>query len=258
MMPRPPRPLPGSAPVLLVQSSAPPRALARRALSTRLIRARGFTLLEVLVSLAILAFGLLGVAGLQVAGLRNSHNSDSRTTALFLAYEIIDRIHANHYSCQQNTVVPVSTATGFSGDCYDWTLTPAAYNGFATTVPASGTCFGAAANCASTNNASQLATFDLWDWEQRVATMLPRGEAVVCNDSTPSDGAPSWVSGGGPSSNGYKCDGLAKAANACATCGAVAPVLTVKVWWDERLKNNGTVAADAANTYRRLYLTFQP
>jgi len=216
---------------------------------------RGFTLLEVLVSLAILAFGLLGVAGLQMAGMRNSHNADSRGTALYLAYDIIDRVRVNRYSCLQGSTTPVAPAPGFPGDCYDLVSSAAHYP-----TPTGGTpvnfvtpavtCFGRNANCTP----DQLATSELWNWQQRVAALLPRGEAVVCNDSSPADGEPSWVHGRTPGAALYGCDGHAVPAKTCAGCPALAPTLTVKVFWDDRLQNS---TADTT-TFRRLYLSFQP
>lgn len=58
-------------------------------------RARGFTLVEALVALLALSIGLLGVAGLQLAGLRNNMSSSWRTQATYLSYDILDRMRAN-------------------------------------------------------------------------------------------------------------------------------------------------------------------
>ncbi len=55
----------------------------------------GFSLLEVLVALLILSVGLLGLAGLQVLGLRHTGNAYFRTQATLLANEMVERIHAN-------------------------------------------------------------------------------------------------------------------------------------------------------------------
>jgi type IV pilus assembly protein PilV len=55
----------------------------------------GFTLVEVLVSLAILSFGLLGLAMLQLEGTKNNTDAYFRTQASLLAYDIMDRIRAN-------------------------------------------------------------------------------------------------------------------------------------------------------------------
>lgn len=64
-------------------------------LLTRRGKSGGFTLLEVLVSVLILAVGLLGMAGLQVTGLRSAHSAYLRTQASLLAYDIADSMRAN-------------------------------------------------------------------------------------------------------------------------------------------------------------------
>ncbi|MGD8206789.1 MAG: prepilin-type N-terminal cleavage/methylation domain-containing protein, partial [Thiohalocapsa sp.] len=48
-------------------------------------RERGFTLMEVLITSVILAVGLLGVAGLQLAGMRSSNSALMRTQASIAA-----------------------------------------------------------------------------------------------------------------------------------------------------------------------------
>ncbi|MDJ0653996.1 MAG: type IV pilus modification protein PilV [Xanthomonadales bacterium] len=58
-------------------------------------RQRGVTLIEVLVALLILSFGLLGLAGLQGISLRNNFNAYQRTQATNVSYELLDRIRAN-------------------------------------------------------------------------------------------------------------------------------------------------------------------
>lgn len=58
-------------------------------------RTRGFSLLEMLVALLILSFGLLGIAGLQATSLRNNTAAYMRTQANFLAYDMVDRMRAN-------------------------------------------------------------------------------------------------------------------------------------------------------------------
>jgi type IV pilus assembly protein PilV len=55
----------------------------------------GFTLIEVLVSLLILAIGLLGVAALQFRGLQYNHDAYMRSQINVLAYDIADRIRLN-------------------------------------------------------------------------------------------------------------------------------------------------------------------
>ncbi len=55
----------------------------------------GFSLIEVLVALVVMAVGLLGIAGLYVEGLRAGRTSVYRSAAITLAGDMADRIRAN-------------------------------------------------------------------------------------------------------------------------------------------------------------------
>jgi type IV pilus assembly protein PilV len=55
----------------------------------------GFTLIEVLVAVIILAIGLLGLANLQTLSIRNNLSAYLRTQATWLADNIISRIRSN-------------------------------------------------------------------------------------------------------------------------------------------------------------------
>lgn len=56
---------------------------------------RGFTLVEMLVALLVLSVGLLGIAGMQLASLRNTQGAYVRSQASILAYDITERMRAN-------------------------------------------------------------------------------------------------------------------------------------------------------------------
>ncbi|MEH6415414.1 type IV pilus modification protein PilV [Pseudomonas sp. CGJS7] len=58
-------------------------------------RQRGLSLLEVLISLLVMAVGLLGLAMLQVTNLRLTQSANNRTVANNLAYEMMDNIRSN-------------------------------------------------------------------------------------------------------------------------------------------------------------------
>lgn len=65
---------------------------------SKLHRARtqsGATLLEVLVSMVVISFGILGHAGLQTASLKVNQESLMRSQATNMAYEVLDRMRAN-------------------------------------------------------------------------------------------------------------------------------------------------------------------
>lgn len=79
-------------------------------------RQRGFYLLEVLVSLLVLAIGLLGIAALQAQGLRNNHDAYTRSQATMLAYDIIDRMRANRANVAQYAQDPGGIDAGLPCD----------------------------------------------------------------------------------------------------------------------------------------------
>jgi len=72
----------------------------------RRVRARGFTLIEALVALIVLSIGLLGIAGMQISGLRANQSAASRTQASYLADDIADRMRAN-YTAARNGELPL-------------------------------------------------------------------------------------------------------------------------------------------------------
>lgn len=58
-------------------------------------RQTGMTLIEVLVSVLILAIGLLGAAAIQLNALKYTDSSTMSSQASFIAYDMMDRIRAN-------------------------------------------------------------------------------------------------------------------------------------------------------------------
>src|SRR3569833_1611906 len=56
---------------------------------------QGFSLFEVLVTVVVVGIGLLGLAGLQFAGLRASNQAQDATYATQLALEVAERKRAN-------------------------------------------------------------------------------------------------------------------------------------------------------------------
>lgn len=56
---------------------------------------RGFTMIEVLVAVLILAIGLLGVAGVQLVSMQQTANSTLRSEASMYAQTVAERLRAN-------------------------------------------------------------------------------------------------------------------------------------------------------------------
>ncbi len=106
----------------------------------------GFTLIEVLVTLVILMFGLLGIAGLMAKGQKASFEAYQRQSALSVANDMVERIRLNP---AQSTVYVAAAAPGTPIG------TDARYQ--------SG---GYAPNCgAATCTAAELAAYDLALWD---------------------------------------------------------------------------------------------
>ena len=125
---------------------------------------RGFTLIEILVAFLILSVGLIGLAGLQLTGVKNTREAYHRTQATVLAADIMDRMRAN-----------LEQAEG------------AGYNGVVSGEVVT-SCF-ASGGC----NAADMAKNDIAEWRNAVANTLPAGDAIVCLDSSPFDGDSSAV-----------------------------------------------------------------
>lgn len=88
-----------------------------RTLSTQ----SGFNLIEVLIALVVLCIGLLGVAALQIQGVRFNHGSYSRSQAVMLANDYAERMYANVPGVNAFNYAPFSsdgTVTGTTAvDC---------------------------------------------------------------------------------------------------------------------------------------------
>jgi type IV pilus assembly protein PilV len=117
-------------------------------------RHHGFGLIEVLVTLVILAFGLLGVAGLQASALRSTVESGSRGMAERLRLEPLQLNAYVNAAANDQSAVDSSACYGNTG------------------------CSGAARVNAAVG-----------EWQRQLALRLPGGEGIACRDATPQDGA---------------------------------------------------------------------
>jgi type IV pilus assembly protein PilV len=106
---------------------------------------RGFTLVEVLAAIFILALAASGVAVMQLHALRTAQHSAYQSAALQLAIELAELLRAE--------AQPVLYQ-------FDY-------------------------NAATPSVACTQTGCDLAAWKQRVADALPRARVVVCTDSTP-------------------------------------------------------------------------
>jgi len=113
-------------------------------------RQSGFSLIEVMIAILVLAFGLLGFALLQTMNVRFTKSAQQRTVATNLAYELVDVMRSQR-----------SQASFYNG------ITYASFSGV--TTPTGG--------CARASAATPAANITRWKCEVRKA--LPGGDADV-------------------------------------------------------------------------------
>ena len=137
-------------------------------------REAGFTMVEVLVALVVLAIGLLGIAALYLNSLQSGRTAIYRTQAVNLAADLADRIRANR-TAQNAYATAFADAEAEVAGCY--------------------TTFG----CID----SDLASTDLARWKATLAQLLPNGAGQVAFTAPVGAGEPAtyvitvrWVEAG--------------------------------------------------------------
>jgi type IV pilus assembly protein PilV len=83
---------------------------------------RGFTLIEVLVTMVIIAIGIMGLAGLQMTSLNSQFESYQRAQALLLVEDMSNRLRANADAARAGSY-PEGAAYGLGPDVDCTTLT---------------------------------------------------------------------------------------------------------------------------------------
>ncbi|MGK5063657.1 type IV pilus modification protein PilV [Janthinobacterium sp. LB3P112] len=171
--------------------------------------AGGSSLVEVLVSLLLLALGLLGASILQLHSLRARHESALLSAGVQLAAGMAERMRANSVLMNgPDTGNPYLNVAYAAAD-------DAEAGGGAPD------CFGAAA-C----SAAELAQFDIAEWKHRLHAALPDARLQICRD------APAW-------------DAAAQGLHWACSGGKGAPIV-IKLGWRARLPD-GSPAVNAAN-----------
>ncbi len=87
----------------------------------------GFSLLEVLVTMVIIAVGLMGFAAMMVNSMKNNRLAMQRSMATFYAYDIIDCMRVNRqgmtagsYTRDFISAIPTAGASVAATDLYFW------------------------------------------------------------------------------------------------------------------------------------------
>jgi len=175
----------------------------------------GFSLLEVLISIIVLSFGLLGVVGLQAASLKANREAVYQSSATRLGREIGEMMESNRRIGVLTTAAdnPYLFAFDSSTDTV------------ASVAPMTTNCW--TDDCYSTNTAATQKIIAQWqaqDWLYRANQELPGARVTICFDQTPYDGSglPQWT---------------------CTNSGTVA---VIKIGWTRASTNSAPTSAASA------------
>jgi type IV pilus assembly protein PilV len=144
-------------------------------------RQRGFSLVEVLISIIILSFGMLGMVGMQAAALQSNREARLQSVAYGLAQELAEMMRGN------KDVALLTTGN------------PYMFNGSSPLTPGTPTyCLTVGTGCASAPgiaNQTIIGHAQMTEWLARVDSELPGVRLRVCADTTPFDGSglPNWA-----------------------------------------------------------------
>ncbi|MBL3558249.1 MULTISPECIES: type IV pilus modification protein PilV [Marinobacter] len=125
--------------------------MRRQPRSVGLEQQSGLGLIEILITVLVLGIGILGVASTQVVSLQMNAQSQSRSQAVLLAEDILDRIRANSDNFDDYALAQGNAQGADGGEC-DTSFAPA--------------------------NAT-VAANDIAAWENSLACLLPEAQRTV-------------------------------------------------------------------------------
>jgi len=117
-----------------------------------------------MVSLVILAVGMLGMAALHGLGAKFGNKAYFRSQAITQAYDLIDRMRSNPAGVSAHDYIQSPLPSGFTSDCG-----------------------------ISACTALDLATYDLVTWDSRNGAILPEGAGAVTVDDADITVLVNWV-----------------------------------------------------------------
>lgn len=131
--------------------------------ANRLRRPSGFSLVEVLISIIVLAIGLIGAAMMQLTAARTTAQSSMHDTAIALAGQVADEIRANRAQMAAFLLVRYAASDPVGS------LAHPCYSQYC--------------------SAAEMADQATHDWMQRIHDALPGGRIEICRDPVVVDSA---------------------------------------------------------------------
>lgn len=120
-------------------------------------------MIESMVTIVIISFGLLGIVGLLVSGISSANMSQMRTTAVSLANEIAEKMRAN----QTGVTESIKGSNGYIvSDAAASAPNKICRPQGSTTLPDS---------CSP----MEMATYDIYEWKDRIEKALPNGRGSI-------------------------------------------------------------------------------
>lgn len=139
--------------------------------------ASGFSLIEVLISVIVLSFGLLGMVGLQAAALQGNRDARLQSTAVSLARELAEMMRGNKD-------VALLATNPYVGD----------FNSNPLVAASPSYCLNVDSLPTACGSNTAIANAQMTEWLARVSSELPSPHVEVCVDSAPysPNGKPRW------------------------------------------------------------------
>lgn len=134
---------------------------------TGIKQCRGATLVEVLVSILLLSFTLLGIAGLMSATIRHQIGVETRSAITLLFSDVTNRLRTN-----------LPQLSGFDSSVYTYGASWASQQA---AIPAPGTNCGPDATAACTS--VERAAYDLWEIRSMTRRALPQGSLQLSGNT---------------------------------------------------------------------------
>lgn len=116
------------------------------------LKIKGFSLIEVMVSIVLLTISMLGLAALQSSSIKLDHQAYLRSQSVILASDMIDRMRSNPSAATSGHYSVSPLPTTYTIDC---------------------------SRLASSCSPEDLATYDLVKWNNLNSALLPSGVGQI-------------------------------------------------------------------------------